>query len=71
MRQGVRRTLGVTDHNGQSQRPTCAIRAPQTPGYLSGEKKMTAETHFGSVKALPRSYSGLDQHNPEAGESGR
>lgn len=32
---------------------------------------MTAETHFGRVKAVPRSYIGLDQHNAEAGGSGR
>lgn len=32
---------------------------------------MTAEVDFGDFKAVPRSYTGLDQHNPEAGRSGR
>jgi hypothetical protein len=32
---------------------------------------MTTEAHFGSAKAVPRRYIGLDQHNAEAGGSGR
>lgn len=32
---------------------------------------MTAETQFGSIQAVARRYVGLDQHNPEAGGSGR